>query len=320
MGEFEQYCVSGLSSAALYAMLAACWSLAWSVSRSLNLMLGAYAMVGGVVFGWLFSNQSWPVIPALALTLAAAGALGVATEFLMRFCRIGPIGESSGPGTDDVSAGGQLIVSLAGVLATQQAVEQIWGSGGFVAPNFVGGSPWRVASADVNRQVVILLAVAIVSLSLIELILHRTKAGRGMRACGENAAGALACGVSPRTMRLGVTVATAVLAGLAAAVALPVNAVDYQSSITFALFGLVAAIVGGLGSVPGAALGGLLVGMAQALISGYISSARSSAIVYSILIVVLLAAPRGLAALIPPRSQRTRAAALRPSAGAADGT
>jgi branched-chain amino acid transport system permease protein len=281
--EFVQYLFSGLTLAAMYSLIAVGWSLSWSVARILNLMVGEYLVIAALAFAAFHQDDGWPFGLAAAAAVGVAMIAGATTDVLLRATR-----------AKDVQAA--LIVTLALALMTHEVSALVWGRQSVVVAPFVTGPPVEVAGGLVTRQVLLVIGLAIVVLGCIGLVLRRTRYGQAMRASAEDPVGAAWCGISAAKMRSVTVLLTAAVAGIAGVALVPLTAVDFGSGIPIAIKGLIAAILGGLGKTSGAVVGALVVGIGEAMIAGYLTSERASAVLFVGLIVLLLVAPTGVAA------------------------
>lgn len=283
MTNFLQYLFSGLTLAAVYALIAIGWSLAWSVARVLNLMVGEYFVVSALACAALYQDDRWPLAAAGAAAIGVALAAGAATDVVLRVTRA----------RDTQSV---LIVTLALALMTQEAAAIFWGRDSVVVGSYLAGRPFEINGAYLSRQVLLVVVLATVLLAIVGALLRWTRHGHAMRACAENPVGALWCGIRPLRMRTATILLSAAMAGFAGVVFVPLTAVSFASGIPMAIKGLIAAILGGLGSTGGAVAGALVVGIGEAMIAGYLTSERASGVLFIGLVLLLLAAPNGMVA------------------------
>lgn len=283
MTNFLQYLFSGLTLAAIYALMAIGWSLAWSVARVLNLMVGEYFVVSALTFAALYQADGWPLAAAGAAAMGVALAAGATTDVVLRVTR-----------ARDVQSA--LIVTLALALMTHEAAAIFWGRDSVVVGPYLAGGPFEIAGAHLSRQVLLVVVLATVLLGAVGALLRWTRYGHAMRACAENPVGAVWCGITPLRMRTATILLSAAMAGFAGVVFVPLVAVSFVSGIPIAIKGLIAAILGGLGSTGGAVAGALVVGIGEAMIAGYLTSERASGVLFIGLVLLLLAAPNGVVA------------------------
>lgn len=293
MTEFVQFTASGLTLAALYALVAVGWSLGWGVARFLNLMIGEYYVLAAVAFGTMYRSGTGFAVAAAAALAISLGA-GAVTEGALR-----------ATGARDVQA--SLIVTLALAMATHDIAALVWGRESIVVGSFLSGPPLELGGAFITRQALLVVAVAGVVLVAAGWGLQRTRFGTAMRACAEDPVGAMWCGIRADRTRATTILFSALVAGVAGILFVPLAAVNVTAGIPVAIKGLIAAILGGLGSMSGAVVGAVVVGLAEAYIAGYLTSERAGGVLYIGLVVLLLVAPSGVVAAV--RQVRLRWAA-----------
>jgi len=291
-----QQLVNGLTLGGVYALIALGYTLVYGVLQLLNFAHGDVYMVGAFlgffVMTWLGGPVA-PVVPVAVMIIAmfavamlGSGVLGVLIEqFAYRPLRDSP---RIAP----------LISALGVSLLLQNAVLLLLGSRirSYDTPRYVdtaGGLQLGPVRVDVVRILVVVLAIVLM-LALVQLV-ERTRFGRGMRAVAYDRDAAVMMGVDADRVIVGTFFVASALAG-AAGVMVGLVFFNVSSSMGFlaGLKGFTAAVVGGIGSIPGAMLGGLLIGLAEALTTGYLSANFASVIAFLLLIVVMLVKPRGL--------------------------
>jgi branched-chain amino acid transport system permease protein len=296
MDFFVQELVNGVTTGALYALVALGFSMVYGVLKLLNFAHGDLYMVGAFVgyfvIQW-FGGPSALTIPVplllvIMFVLAAAlvGGLGVAIErFAYRPLR-------------DAPRIAPLITAIGISFFLENAALLLFGGQTRVynTPDFIslssGISVGPVTIDDVQIMVIVLGAALMVGL---RLLVNRTRLGRQMRAVAGDREAAEMLGI-----RVNLTIAAtfflgSALAGVAGVMAgLLFNQVTNVIGFLVGLKAFTAAVVGGIGSIPGAMLGGLLIGVAESFITGYLSSTYTNLIVFGILIAVMLLRPSGL--------------------------
>ena len=291
-----QQLVNGLTLGGVYALIALGYTLVYGVLQLLNFAHGDVYMVGAFlgffVMTWLGGPVA-PVVPVAVMVLAmflvamlGSGVLGVLIEqFAYRPLRNSP---RIAP----------LISALGVSLLLQNAVLLLLGSRirSYDTNRYVdtsGGLQLGSVRVDVVRIGVVVFAVVLM-LALVQLV-DRTRFGRGMRAIAYDRDAAVMMGVDADRIIVGTFFVASALAGAAGVMVGLVffNVYSYMGFLA-GLKGFTAAVVGGIGSIPGAMLGGLLIGLAEALTTGYLSANYASVIAFLLLIVVMLVKPRGL--------------------------
>ncbi len=296
MDFFVQELVNGVTTGALYALVALGFSMVYGVLKLLNFAHGDLYMIGAFtgyfVIQW-FGGPSALTIPVplllvIMLVLAAGlvGGLGVAIErFAYRPLRNAP---RIAP----------LITAIGISFFLENSALLLFGGQTRVynTPDFIslssGLSIGPVTISTVQIMVLVLGAALMISL---QVLVNRTRLGRRMRAVAADREAAEMLGINVN-MTIAVTFFLgSALAGVAGVMAgLMFNQVTNLIGFIVGLKAFTAAVVGGIGSIPGAMLGGLLIGMAESFITGYVSSTYTNLIVFGILIAVMLLRPSGL--------------------------
>ncbi|MDE3102834.1 MAG: ABC transporter permease [Chloroflexota bacterium] len=275
--------VGGLLSGAIYALVALGLTLVYRVAGILNLAQGAFVVLGALAFYSLETSAGWPIVPALVA--AAAGVAVVAVVVALVAVR---------PALGRLSIGGILILT-AGILTFFQGVALvIWGSNPYAIPAFSGEAPIVVLGVHVPTQGVwIVAALAVTDLAL-ALVLARTTFGKALRACGENPVAASLMGIDVARMTVLAFAVAAALGALAGAIVGPLTALAFDTGSFFTNAGFIAVALGGIGSFLGAIAGGLLLGVAEQIAAGYVSSLFSPTLAFVILLAVLVLRPDGV--------------------------
>jgi branched-chain amino acid transport system permease protein len=293
---FVQELVTGLTTGSLYALIALGYSMVYGILKLLNFAHGDVFMVGAFlgyfVIQW-FGGASSLAIPVplllLLMFLVAGGGCGILGVGIERFAyrrlrdapRIAP-----------------LITALGVSFFLENAALLLWG-GAYREYNASAFIPFST-SVTIFGVNVWLVQIMVVVLSVVlmiglQLIVTRTKLGRQMRAVAADREAAEMLGINVNYTIAMTFFIGSVLAGFAGVMwGLVFNSIFTYMGFLAGLKAFTAAVVGGIGSIPGAVLGGLLIGLAESFITGYISSTYTNLIVFGILIVVLLLRPSGL--------------------------
>jgi branched-chain amino acid transport system permease protein len=296
MHRFVQTLVDGVTTGSLYALIALGYSMVYGVLKLLNFAHGDLYMVGAFigyfVIQWFGGPMALTIpVPLLLLIMfvlagGATGALGVAIErFAYRPLR-------------DAPRIAPLITALGVSFFLENTMQLLFGAQTRVynTPNFISlgnGIHLGVLQIDVVRIMVITLSVVL--MIGLRLLVNRTTLGKQMRAVAADREAAEMLGINvDYTIAMTFFLGSA-LAGVAGVMAgLVFNQVTTLIGFVAGLKAFTAAVVGGIGSIPGAMLGGLLIGVAESLVTGYISSTYTNLIVFGILIAVMLVRPSGL--------------------------
>jgi branched-chain amino acid transport system permease protein len=293
---FVQELVNGLTQGSVFALIALGYSMVYGVLKLLNFAHGDLYMVGAFigyfVIQWFGGPMALAVpVPILLLVmfLLAGGGVGGLGIVIERFAyrplrnapRIAPL----------ITALGVSFLLENTALLFFGGSYRIYNTSSFIS--FGTGIHIGVLNIDIVRIMVIVLSVAL--MIGLRLIVNRTKLGRQMRAVAADREAAEMLGVDVDFTISATFFLGSALAGISGVMAgLVYNSVWNYMGFTAGLNAFTAAVVGGIGSISGAVLGGLLIGMAQAFITGYVSSLYTNLIVFGILIAVMLLRPSGL--------------------------
>jgi branched-chain amino acid transport system permease protein len=296
MGFFFQELVNGIVVGALYSLVALGFSMVYGVLKLLNFAHGDLYMVGAFagyfVIQWFGGPKALsipvPLLLVIMFLLAAllTGGLGVAIERfayrpLRNAPRIAPL----------ITAIGISFFLENAALLLFGGQYRIYNTPDFIP--FSSGISIGSVSISVVQIMVIVLGVALM-IGLRELVV-RTKLGKQMRAVAADREAAEMLGINVNFTIAATFFLGSALAGVAGVMAgLLFNQVTNTIGFLAGLKAFTAAVVGGIGSIPGAMLGGLLIGIAESFITGYISSTYTNLLVFALLIIVMLLRPSGL--------------------------
>ena len=291
MENLLQQLVNGIAWGSIYALVALGYTMVYGVLRLINFAHGEVYMVGamtGFYAAHALGVAERPSVVGLAATLLAAmatcAALGatierVAYRPLRHAPRLAP-----------------LITAIGVSLLLQNAGQLVFGADPkFFPPLVASHEAWRVGSLAVSNIQLTVLLTALVLMAGLELVVMRTRVGRAMRAVAQDADAAALMGVPvDRIIQLTFVLGSALAGAAGILVGLSNPKIDPLMGLLPGLKAFVAAVLGGIGSIPGAMLGGLLLGVVETLVAGYLSSTYRDAIAFVILIAILLYRPTGL--------------------------
>lgn len=313
MSTFLQQLINGVSLGAIYSLIALGYTMVYGVLKLINFAHGDVYMVGAfmgyyianglgargaqmlgqsadglIARGLLGSGTMEPsLITALVvmlLAMAICAALGVIIErFAYRPVR-------------KYSRMAALITAIGVSLLLENGGQVVFGADPKFFPELFKKRNIEIfGGASINSADIIVLIIALVLMIGLQLIVYRTKTGRAMRAVSFNLQSAKLMGINTDqiimfTFALGSALAAA--AGVLVAIRIP--RIDPLMGILVGLKAFVAAVLGGIGNIPGAMLGGLLIGITETMVVGYLSPTYKDAVAFAILILILLFRPSGL--------------------------
>ena len=283
MALLAQYAVGGLAVGSLYALVALGIVLLYRTSRVLNFAHGELATFGTFVVFTLLTSARWPFAAASVGGLAAAAVIGAAFFFLV----IRPAKEST--------LLGKIVITLGLALVLQGTAVLLWGTDPKTLPFPLSDvKVYRLGEVVVSQISIGSFIIGLALMAGLYVLVQHSRIGLAMRAVSQNTVAAQALAIPVRQI-LVLTWGLASSLGAAAGILLaPVTLLDPYMMLDPFLKGFAAAVLGGMDSMPGAAIGGLLLGIAEALFAGYISVKFKTTLAFLIIIAVLVLRPEGL--------------------------
>lgn len=292
MALFIEQLVNGLTVGAVYALVALGYTMVYGVMRLINFAHGDFFMIGSYLGFTLVSSALvggaiplWAsLIVAVVLSMAGVAILGVIVER----AAYRPLRRSS-----RLTA----VVSALGVsIFLQNAVMLIWGPRYRAYPTWaVPNVTWQVGGIYINFMQVLILAVSFGLMVALYLFVQRTTVGAAIRATAIDHDTARLMGIDvDQIIRLIFLIGPALGAAAGVLLGLYYRQIHFTVGWTYGLKAFTAAIMGGIGNIPGAMVGGLLLGILEMLGAGYISAAWKDVFVFLILILLLMFRPTGL--------------------------
>ena len=276
-----QYLLTGLTVGAIYALVALGFSIIFNASHVINFAQGEFVMIGGMATVSLIAT-GLPLPLAALLAIAATTLVGLA---LAKFAVERVRGESV------VTL---IIITIGASILLRGVAGLVWDKNLHALPAFSGDRPIALGGATIVPQSLWVIGVTLVVVAALWWFFNRTLHGKAMLATSHNRLAAQLVGISVRRVLLvsfGLSAALGALAGILIA---PITFTAWDVGVMLGLKGFAAAILGGLGSGPGAVLGGLVLGLLEALSAGYVSSAYKDVIAFGIMLAVLVLMPGGL--------------------------
>ena len=285
---FLSHLITGLSLGSIYAIIALGYTMVYGIAKMLNFAHGDVIMVGAYVCFFAVTSYQLPAILAVPLAMVVCTILGIVIERLA----YKPLRQAPSLAV--------LITAIGVSYFLQNSAQILWSASPKSFPNlfvFGGKNSLSLFGGQLNITYVAIatvLACVVIMLAL-TWFTRNTKMGKAMRACSEDKAAAQLMGINVNftiSMTFAIGSALAAVAGV-----LMCSAYSYLLPTTGSLPGIkafTAAVFGGIGSIPGAFLGGVLLGLIETFTKAYISTDLSDAVVFAVLIVVLLVKPAGL--------------------------
>ena len=283
---FLNYLVSGLSLGSIYAIIALGYTMVYGIAKMLNFAHGDVIMVGSYVCFFAFTRYGLNPIISVILAMLVCTLLGIVIEKLAyKPLRAAP-------------SLAVLITAIGVSYLLQNLALLLWSSNPKVFTPIVGkpgANSFNFGGLTVSYVTLLTIVTCVVIMIVLTGFINRTKLGKAMRAVSEDKGAAQLMGIDVNTT---ISVTFAIGSGLAAVAGILLcSAYPNLTPTTGSMPGIkafTAAVFGGIGSIPGAFLGGLLLGIIENLAKAYISTQISDAIVFGVLIIVLLVKPAGL--------------------------
>lgn len=281
---FISYLINGISLGSVYALIALGYTMVYGIAKMLNFAHGDIIMVGGFVAFTAVSRLGLPALPSVLISILLCVILGVVIERIA----YKPL--------RDAASLAVLITAIGVSYFLQNAALLIFGSGSQTFKSVVSIPSWHINDAlTVSGETIATIVVSFVIMVALTLFVNKTKAGKAMLAVSEDKGAAQLMGINVNRT---ISITFAIGSGLAAVAGVLLCSTYTQiNAYTGAMPGIkafTAAVFGGIGSIPGAMLGGILLGVIENLAKAYISSQMSDGIVFAVLILILLVKPTGL--------------------------
>jgi branched-chain amino acid transport system permease protein len=276
-----QQVVNGIAVGSVYALVAIGLSLIWATGRLLDFAFGEIFMLGGVLAWTLTVSMGGAIVPSIIAGLPICFMIGVLLQRTL-YRRLSD--------EDHVIV---LAATIGVSMILKDGATKIWGSETLIFP-VLFGDVWFVGDIAIRAHFVFITAVAALLIGLFHVVIVKTRVGMAMRAVAENRSVAGMMGVNVQAMLAIAFGLSYLLAAAAGALIGPVHYVQTTGGTAMMIKGVTAAVLGGFGSLPGAFVGGLLIGQVEALSAGFISSAFKDVIVFATFIVVLFIRPEGI--------------------------
>lgn len=281
MADLLQFLVSGVTVGAVYALVALGFTIIFNASDVVNFSQGEFVMLGGMITVFSLAAGLPIGLAALLAIVLTAGVGVLLNKFAIEPARGAPV----------VSL---IIITIGASIFIQGAAQIIFDKQIHRYPGFSGDAPLRFAGATILPQSLWVIFGAMAVFVGLWAFFTKTLTGRAVLATANNRLAAALVGINTKyimTLSFGVSAAIGALAGV---LITPITLTAYDVGIPLALKGFAAAMLGGLGNPFGALVGGLLLGVLEALTAGYISSQYRDAVAFIVIIAVLFVMPQGL--------------------------
>ncbi|WP_307992178.1 branched-chain amino acid ABC transporter permease [uncultured Clostridium sp.] len=281
--EFIQQLINGLALGSVYALLALGYTMVYGIIQLINFAHGEIYMIGAFAGFYSATTLKLPLIPTLLVAMAVSSLAGIIIEKIA----YKPLRNSPRI---------TLLITAIGVsLLLQNSMRILVGSDPKPFPDLINAGTLNIGAVQIQWKTILMFLVSALLVLVLQFIVYKTKLGKAMRAASQDIEAASLMGINVNntisfTFALGSALAG--IAGVLVAISYP--SITPYIGVMPGLKSFVAAVLGGIGSIPGALVGGLLIGILETLSKAYISTSFSDAIVFGILILILLIKPSGL--------------------------
>lgn len=283
---FITYLINGISLGSIYALIALGYTMVYGIAKMLNFAHGDVIMIGGFTTYTICSTMGLPPVVGVAVAVIVCTLLGMGIEKIA----YKPLRKATSPLA-------VLITAIGVSYFLQNIALIIFGAGSKSFTSVVSMEPIKLADGQINitGETIVTIVSCILIMVCLTLFINKTKAGQAMLAVAEDKGAAQLMGINVDgtiALTFAIGSALAAIAGVLLCSAYP-SLTPYTGSMP-GIKAFVAAVFGGIGSIPGAFIGGILLGVIEIFGKAYISSQMADAIVFAVLIIVLLVKPTGL--------------------------
>ncbi|MDR2610921.1 MAG: branched-chain amino acid ABC transporter permease [Clostridiales Family XIII bacterium] len=283
METFVQQLVNGLSLGSIYALIALGYTMVYGIIKLINFAHGDVYMLGAYVGYAVTTFTGLGFFPAIIISMAACAVLGMLIERVA----YKPLRASSRIAVLITAIGISLLLEYVMMYFVGPEVRSY--------PDVLSKQHFELGGVVVGVQQIYIVVTAVVLMALLQFIVKNTKRGKAMRAVSIDADAAQLMGIDVnRTISFTFLLGSALAGAAGVLVGIYYNSIDPLMGVMPGLKAFVAAVFGGIGSIPGAMIGGVGIGVIETLVSGYGSSMYRDAAVFALLIVILIVRPRGL--------------------------
>lgn len=280
--QFFQYVLSGVTIGSIYVIVAIGFNIIYNTTGIINFAQGEFVMLGGMTA--ISFSKFFPLTVSILLAVLVTSLVGALIDiiFVRRLKRPTVLN--------------MIIVTIGLSIIIREIALHVWDEKVRSLPYFTGNeiSSIHIFGAFISPQVLWVLGMSSMIVIFLGLFFKYTLLGRSMRACASNRTAAMLCGISVRNMITISFMLSAAIGALAGCVISPITQTQYDCGTPLAIKGFAVAILGGLGNSMGAVIGGLIIGILEALSISVLPLAYKDAIAIAILLLILFAKPSGL--------------------------
>lgn len=284
MLEFMQQLINGLSLGAIYALIALGYTMVYGIIMLINFAHGDIMMVGAFVGFFSISILGANIVVAMLFAMVTCAVLGVVIEKVA----YKPLRNSTRIAALITAIGMSLFLEYTTIFLLGPS-QKVFPASAFPAKNYY------LMGLNISNKDIFIFVSAVVLMMILQYIIKRTKTGKAMRAVSLDKDAAVLMGINvDKTISITFAIGSALAAAAGVMVGVYYNTVNPLMGIIPGLKAFVAAVLGGIGIVPGAMVGGFVMGILETMVSGYGNSLYRDAVAFGVLILILLIKPTGL--------------------------
>lgn len=281
--EWIQQLVNGVSLGSIYALIALGYTMVYGIIKLINFAHGDVFMLGAFIGFYAIARWEMHFIPALILAMVLCAVIGVIIE-RVAYKRL-----------RNATRIAALITAIGVSLLIEYTVIFFRGASPEAYPTVIGNAKIEIFGAQISVQAIVILVISLVLMLMLQFIVHQTKIGKAMRAVSHDADAARLMGINVDNTISATFAIGSALAGAAGVIfGIYYTRIEPLMGVLPGLKAFVAAVLGGIGSIPGAMVGGLLLGVVETVVSALGYSLWRDAAAFVILILILILRPAGI--------------------------
>ena len=280
MIELFSFLLSGVTVGFIYTLVGLGFTVIYNSSGIINFSQGEFVMAGGMSAVFLLS-AGLPLGISFVLAIMITSLVGILLHKLIAHSK-------------DSSQISLIILTLGYAIFLRGLAQVVFDKELHTMPSFVGDGALEIFDTTITYQALAVIVVSIVIVISLYLFFNKTKTGQAMMAASNNVDAAKLMGINIKKILMLNFAISAVIASIGGILLTPITSTNYEVGIMLGLKGFCAAIIGGLGTPFGAVAGGLILGILESLIAGYVSSEYKDAVAFVVLLAILFFMPGGI--------------------------
>nr|WP_276531983.1 branched-chain amino acid ABC transporter permease [Brevibacillus invocatus] len=280
-----QQLVNGLTVGSTYSLIALGYTLIFGVLGIINMAHGQVFIFGSFVGLILMTSFDMPIAVAFIASIVVSGILGL----ILEFTAMRPLRKKNVPHL------ASLISTIGFATLLEEGMHKLFGADSRAFPDTVGSTSFQLGAVQIRAVDLIILGISIILMVVLHFWINKTKAGKAIRATAENTETASVLGINTNVVIVTTVVLASSLGGIAGMlIGMTYSALIPTMGMTLGFKGLAVLILGGVGSIPGAMICGLILGVIEVFTVAYGASSYRDAVAFGLIILILLIRPQGL--------------------------